>query len=254
VSAITSRANPKVRRWRALALEAGERRREGRVIVEGPHLVAACLDAGHAVDALVLSESGMRKRELALLVKRAALDPVVLADPVFALVADAESPAGIFAEIRRPAVTAASARGAVFLDGVQDAGNVGAILRSAAAFGLGCAVLSRGCADAWSPKVLRAAMGAHFLLRIEPDADLEEVISSYKGMVACTVPRGGVPLDTADLTRDMGWLFGSEGQGLTAELLEKIGLKVSIPMAEGAESLNVAAAAAICFYAGTRGI
>lgn len=238
-----------MRRWRALALDAGERRREQRAVIEGTHLIAACLDAGHALSALVLSETGARRKEIGALVKRVGLEPVVLADHVFSLVADTESPSGILAEIPIPERAQPGGGGTVFLEAVQDAGNVGAILRSAAAFGLGRAVLGRGCADAWSPKVLRAAMGAHFQMRIEADADLAGVLEAFKGTLACTVPRGGIALSRAKLERQMGWLFGAEGQGLSAGLIGKAALKVTIPMAAGTESLNVAAAAAICFYA-----
>lgn len=238
-----------MRRWRALGLDAAERRREKRAVIEGPHLVGACMDAGHALSALVLSESGARRRELAALAKRAGLEPVVLADSVFSLISDTESPVGILAEIPIPERVQAVRTGTVFLEGVQDAGNAGAILRSAAAFGLGRAVLGRGCAEPWSPKVLRAAMGAHFALRIESDVDLEHALASFKAPVACTVPRGGTPLADARLAKDMGWLLGAEGQGVSPALVEKASLKVTIPMAAGTESLNVAAAAAICFYA-----
>lgn len=222
-------------------------------MIEGAHLVAACLDAGHALSALVLSESGARKKEMATLAKRAGLEPVLLSDSVFPLVADTESPAGILAEIPIPERAQPGGSDTVFLEAVQDAGNVGAILRSAAAFGLGRAVLGRGCADAWSPKVLRAAMGAHFLMRIEADADLAAELESFRGTVACTVPRGGLALAQAKLHRPMGWLFGAEGQGISEGLIAKAALKVTIPMAAGTESLNVAAAAAICFYAASGG-
>jgi TrmH family RNA methyltransferase len=136
----------------------------------------------------------------------------------------------------------------VFLDAIQDAGNVGAILRSAAAFGIRQVVLGQGCADAWSPKVLRAAMGAHFAMAIQDSADLGAAIDKFGGKLICTVPRGGTPLAGADLSGRAGWLFGAEGQGVSAALAARAALKVTIPMAAGAESLNVAAAAAICFY------
>jgi TrmH family RNA methyltransferase len=140
-----------------------------------------------------------------------------------------------------------SAASCVFLDAIQDAGNVGTILRSAGAFGIGHAVLGAGCADAWSPKVLRAGMGAHFAMEVL-ESDLADAIAAFGGRLACTVPRGGVPIARADLSGRMGWLFGAEGQGVNDALAARAELKVSIPMPGGAESLNVAAAAAICFY------
>jgi len=136
----------------------------------------------------------------------------------------------------------------VFLEGVQDAGNVGTILRSASAFGIRHAVLGKGCVDAWSPKVLRAGMGAHFAMEIQENADLADAIKRFGGRVNCTVARGGVALQDADLSGRIGWIFGAEGQGVSDALAARAQLKVTIPMPGGAESLNVAAAAAICFY------
>src|SRR6185436_15944716 len=102
---------------------------------------------------------------------------------------------GIAAEIEIRTVAVDEAKPALFLEGIQDPGNVGAILRSAAAFGIGEVVLDRACADAWSPKVLRAAMGAHFKLAVRYTADLEKVLADFAGTTACTVANGGLPLD-----------------------------------------------------------
>jgi TrmH family RNA methyltransferase len=105
-----------------------------------------------------------------------------------------------------------------------------------------------GCADAWSSKVLRAGMGAHFALAITERVDLAAAIGEFAGKTTCAVPRDGVALSAADLAGRIGWIFGAEGQGITPELAACASQKVTIPMPGGAESLNVAAAAAICFY------
>lgn len=247
---IASRDNPRVRRWRALARDARERRRELSALIEGAHLVSACLDSGAAVKDLILSKSGSARAEFVALAKRSGKTPLVLADAVFRSIAVTEAPAGIAAEIALPDMLPAlkTSTGCIFLEGIQDAGNVGAILRSAAAFGIRDAVLGQGCADAWSPKVLRAAMGAHFSMRIAESADLAVDIGRFGGTVVCTVPRGGVAISDADLSGRIGWLFGTEGQGVSDALAARAALKVTIPMPGSAESLNVAAAAAICFY------
>ena len=109
-------------------------------------------------------------------------------------------------------------------------------------------ILGKGCADAWSPKVLRSAAGAHFALQIVEAADLATAMEEFGGRIACAMPRDGVPLASADLSGRLGWLIGAEGQGVSEALATRAALKVSIPMPGGAESLNVAAAAAICFY------
>jgi TrmH family RNA methyltransferase len=248
MSVITSRDNPRVRRWRELARDARARRELGSALLEGEHLVAACLDAGATVRSLILGEGAAGR--FAALAARSGIAPVMLSDAVFRAIVDVESPAGIAAEIALPEGHSdlGKAAGCLFLENVQDAGNVGAILRSAAAFGLRHAVLGRGCADAWSPKVLRAAMGAHFAMDIRQNAELPAAIAAFGGRIVCTVPRGGDALDRADLSGRTGWLFGAEGQGVSEPLAALAQRKVSIPMPGGAESLNVAAAAAICFY------
>jgi TrmH family RNA methyltransferase len=137
---------------------------------------------------------------------------------------------------------------AVFLEGVQDPGNVGTIVRTSAAFGIASVILDSGCADPWSARALRAGMGGHFLLSIRQVASLEAAVNEFQGTLIATVARGGVELRQAKLSGPMGWLFGNEGRGLSAGLEKKAGRRVTIPMAAGAESLNVAAAAAICLY------
>jgi len=248
MSAITSRDNPRVRRWQGLVRDARDRRKARRALIEGEHLIAALLDSGNKPEDLILSNS--REEKFASFTKRTGKSPVLVSDAVFRAIADAEEPSGIAAEIALPVSSRdlKTSRGCVLLEGIQDAGNVGAILRSASAFGICDAVLGPGCADAWSPKVLRAGMGAHFAMDIRENADLDAVIEEFGGKIACAVPRGGTALRDADLSGRLGWIFGAEGRGVSAALASRAGLKVTIPMPGGAESLNVAAAAAICFY------
>lgn len=250
MSVIRSRDNLRVRRWRKLVASRRARRSEQRALIEGVHLVSTLLASRGRLETLIVSEGGLAQREITALVERSPVRPVVLSDLVFSSIADAESPAGIAAEIVLPKVepNLATCGGCVFLEGVQDAGNVGAILRSAAAFDLGDVVLGSGCADAWSPKALRAGMGAHFALRIGTRTDLAAAFERFAGTIACTVARGGMPIAQADLCGRIGWLFGGEGQGVSGQLASRATLKVTIPMPGGTESLNVAAAAAICFY------
>ena len=156
---------------------------------------------------------------------------------------DAETPPGIAAEIPLPSLERTGS--SVFLEGIQDAGNVGAIIRSAAAFAIATVTLDRQCADPWSPKVLRAGMGGHFAIGIRQVDDL--VAAAAGARLICTVVHGGRPLRQADLSGRIAWAFGAEGAGLSAQLLARAAERVTIPMA-GGESLNVAAAAAICLY------
>jgi TrmH family RNA methyltransferase len=227
---LTSRDNPKVRHWAKLASDGRYRRSKGRALIEGPHLVEAARRAGVVIHAILVTqpEDGA----------------IVLSERVFAGIVDAETPQGIAAEIAIPAGRIEDGD-AVFLEGVQDPGNVGAIIRSAAAFGVRNVVLDEACADPWSPKALRAGMGGHFHLAIS--SEFEERLRSFKGTLACTVVRGGTPL--GGIPKPVGWIFGGEGRGVSDGVARLAKLRVTIPMAAGSESLNVAAAAAICLHA-----
>ena len=251
---LRSRDNERVRRWARLVRDVRARRAERRTLLEGVHLVSAYLEHGGRPNALLVTEAGLKQPAIAALVGRAGTAPVLFADRVFRAVVEVESPAGLAAEIEIPGTEPdlAAVQCCVFLEGLQDAGNVGAILRSAAAFGVSAAVLGRGCADPWSPKALRAAQGAHFALAIADGADLACALERFAGPLACTVPRGGRALRELDLRGRVGWIFGSEGQGVSSELAAHAAFRATIPMSHDAESLNVAAAAAICLYERSR--
>ena len=241
---ISSKDNARVKRWAKLARDSRLRREERRVMVEGPHLVAEALQARIEPVALLVSESGMTREEIQKLLARR--EPVVLSDAVFRSIADADNPQGIAAEIALPEFEPKGH--CVFLEGVQDPSNVGAIIRTAAAFGAGAVVLDRGCADAWSPKALRAGMGGHFKTAIQQVTDLEERLARFEGKLVCTVSHAGAGLRDADLRGRLGWIFGAEGGGVSESAARHARLEVTIPTAAGTESLNVAAAAAICLY------
>jgi TrmH family RNA methyltransferase len=246
VTVIRSRDNPRLKRWAKLAADASFRRVENKAIVEGPHLVAEALQAGFEPLALIVSETGLKRAEIRALI--GTREPVILADRIFGSVAEAETPPGIAAEIALSGRDPDPAKPSVFLEGVQDPSNVGAILRTAAAFAAGEVVLDRACADPWSPKVLRAAMGGHFKLAVRQVADLEKALEAFKGTTVCTVSNGGMPLKKSELRGRLGWIFGAEGRGVSEAIVRHATLKVTIPMAPGTESINVAAAAAICLH------
>lgn len=245
---LRSRDNPRVRRWASLVQDGALRRRQQRAIVEGPHLVASALERGRAIEALVVSESGLKRPEIAALAGRAGIAPTVLDDRLFRGTFDAETPQGIAIEIAIGEAPAAQRRSAVFLEGVQDPGNVGTMIRSAAAFGAAVVVADGKCADPWSPKALRAGMGGHFSLAVRHVTSLEPELRAFSGSLVAAVSHGGVPLPEADLRAPVGWLFGSEGAGLSEAVLACARERVTIRLDPSAESLNVAAAAAICLY------
>jgi TrmH family RNA methyltransferase len=233
-----------VQRWTKLQRDGRLRRSERRIVLEGPHLIASALRAGLQPKALFATEEALAKAEIARLVRGA--QPVLVSAGVFSSIVDAETPQGIAAEFELPLLEKAGTT--VFLEGVQDPGNVGAIVRSAAAFGAGTVVLDRQCADPWSPKVLRAGMGGHFLLGIRQADNLAAQVTGFNGRVLCAAAHGGTALRDVALSGDTAWIFGAEGAGVSPVLEALAAERVFIPMAQGTESLNVAAAAAICLY------
>ncbi|NMG67426.1 RNA methyltransferase [Azoarcus indigens] len=250
---ISSRDNPTLKKLHGVASSARERRKHGLTLLDGPHLLAAALDAGWPLQAVYLAESAREAAEIADLLARlpAQLEPVRLPDALFAHISPVDAPSGILAAIALPGAAAPSRKpgSLLVLDGVQDPGNLGTLLRTAAAAGLSEVLLGEGCAQAWSPRALRAAMGAHFLLRICERCDLLAALQDYPGKVLATaLVHGSRSLYEVPLDGPVAWLFGAEGQGLSPELLRRADATVLIPMAAGVESLNVAAAAAICLF------
>ncbi|MBW7833894.1 MAG: RNA methyltransferase [Simplicispira suum] len=247
VTAIHSRDNAFVKDLRRLAQDSTQYRKQGRVWVEGDHLCRAALTRGQRVSIAVFSESfwPLAQVEWAL----AASKTIVLSDALFADISGLESPARMGFIIELPAATALQPDAAtVVLDRVQDAGNVGSILRSASAFGFRQVLALKGSAALWSPKVLRAGMGAHFALDLIDAASLEDLQPLRVPMLVTHVHEGDF-LHRTELPWPCAWVLGHEGQGVSAELEGRATRRIRIAQPGGEESLNVAAAAAICLHA-----
>ncbi|HRH14228.1 MAG TPA: RNA methyltransferase [Azonexus sp.] len=245
---IQSRANPFFKSLKRLAESGRERRHTGRTLLDGVHLVAAYEALNGPVETLVVSESALGGGEIADFVGGRAI--LVLADSLLRDLGLVETPSGLLAVVAMPAAAVAVDLGndAILLDGVQDPGNVGAILRTAAAAGVGQALLGPGCASAWSPKVLRAGQGAHFAITIHEDADLGAFMADYRGTTAVTCLDDATLLYDACWEGPLAWVFGAEGQGVSSELIAAARLRIRIPMPGAVDSLNVAAAAAVCLF------
>jgi len=248
---ISSRDNALLVKLRKLAQDGSGYRRLGAVWLEGEHLCSALRTRGGAAEQAVVSESAWRRPELSALARHAPkVAPV--ADALFAGISALPSPAGIGLVLPLPAVPAIDPQAAsVVLDRVQDAGNVGSILRSAAAFGVRQVLAIKGTAALWSPKVLPAGMGAHFGLTLLEGLDEAELGALQLPLVA-TSSHAEAALPTAPLPRPCAWVLGHEGQGVSEALLARCALTVRIPQPGGEESLNVAAAAAVCLYESSR--
>jgi len=249
---IRSRDNPFFKQLKRLAESGRERRKCGKTLLDGVHLVAAYEAAHGPVETLMASESALGGGEIADFT--AGRDIVVLADSLLRDLGLVDTPSGLLALAPIPALAREPDAGgdAVLLDGVQDPGNVGALLRTAAAAGVTQILLSPGCASAWSPKVLRAGQGAHFLLTLHEEADLPAFLAAYRGTAAVTCLDGATSLFAAQWAGPLAWVFGTEGQGVRQELIDLAGLRIRIPMPGAVESLNVAAAAAVCLFEAVR--
>ena len=251
VKAISSRDNPLWVRLRKLNADPGAYRKLGVVWVEGEHLCAACVQRGLAVTLAVITESAWEVpalRQLASTAPSVAVVPEALMATLSAL----ESPASI--GFIRPWASADQVHAdapSVVLDRLQDAGNVGTILRSAAAFGFTQVLALKGTAALWSPKVLRAGMGAHFGLHLVEGLD-ETALAALTMPLLATSSHAARALHEVALPWPCAWVMGHEGQGVSAALMRRCTQSLRIPQPGGEESLNVAVALAVCCYESAR--
>ncbi len=244
---VVSRGNPLLKELRRLAREPGAYRTLGRVWLEGDHLCRAAMARGVRPAMAVFSESFWPSARVEW--AQDAIKIIVVADALLASVSSLGSPApmGFVLDLAPPQALRADAP-SVVLDRLQDAGNVGSVLRSAAAFGFQQVIALKGTAALWSPKVLRAGMGAHFGLHLIEGVDAGALDALTLPMVA-TSSHDGEWLHQARLPDPCVWLLGHEGQGLAPDLAARAALRLRIAQPGGQESLNVAAAAAICLHA-----
>jgi TrmH family RNA methyltransferase len=246
VGTVTARDNPMLVRVRKLQ-RGGAYRRAGEIWLEGEHLCNALRAHGRPAQQAMISDSAWARpalRELAHWAPRVTR----LSDALFSTVSELPSPAGIALLVEAPPLPALQpAVPTVVLDRLQDAGNVGSILRSAAAFGFDQVIALEGTAALWSPKVLRAGMGAHFGLSLLEGLQAS-VLDGIKIPLLAADAHAARQLHESALPRPCAWVFGHEGQGLDGDVASRCGMALRIEQPGGQESLNVAAAAAICLY------
>ncbi len=266
---ISSSSNPKWRHLRELLESARERRRSGQTVLEGWHLLDAWLATGRPIRQLVIPQRTLQQLagvpasdgddidesvEHSSPVQVAAnAHWLILDDRLFGELDLLPSPSPVLAVVDIPqrALPARLGEGGdiIVLDRVQDPGNVGAILRTAAAAGVQTLLTTPGTAACWAPKVLRAGMGGHFVLDIVENVAPEALQALAAHLpLAGTVLQGGQSLYGTDLRSPLAWVFGNEGEGIAPALQERLGLRLTIPQAAGVESLNVAASAAVCLF------
>jgi TrmH family RNA methyltransferase len=251
VKTIRSRSNPTVKALVKLAGSSRERRRTGTTLLEGERLLRAYAQSGGRAESVLASESALDDPAVRGLVEGfPAGERLALPDGVFGTISQLVSAAGLAAVIRTPEPGALSkpVSGCLLLENIQDPGNLGSILRTAVAAGTRQIFLSGSSVFAWAPKVVRAGMGAHFFLSIHEGVDLAAIARSFPGRIIATAPRAATSLYDLDLRGEVAWLFGNEGAGLSAGAIGAATTQVRIPMPGSAESLNLAAAAAICLF------
>lgn len=251
VKAISSRSNPLWKRLRKLAQEATAYRQQGEVWVEGEHLCAEVVQRGVAARLAVITEpawSDPRLRRLAESAPQVLLLPPALLSGLSAM--DSSPPLAMVLPWQANDVIDPD-MATVVLDRLQDAGNVGTVLRSAAAFGFAQVIALQGTAALWSPKVLRAGMGAHFALQLIEGVD-DAALAGLQVPLLATSSHATHTVDRVRLPWPCAWVMGHEGQGLSAALQARCSKTLRIPQPGGLESLNVAAAASVCFYESAR--
>ena len=250
---ISSRDNPLYKELKQLATSSQARRRAGRTLLDGIHLCEAYLEHVGMPTLCVASQGALADPEVAALVTRCDnrhIQGIVLPDALYHALSQVEHGVGLLFVIDTPQTETPTSltQSAVLLDNLQDPGNLGSILRSAAAAGIARVYCSTGTAFAWSPKVLRAGMGAHFLLEIFENVDLAMLMRSAAVPIVATSSHARQQLYELDLRQPTAWLFGHEGQGVSDDLLALATRQVGIPHLGPIESLNVAASAAVCFF------
>ena len=248
---IASTDNPQFKQLLKLAHSSRERRLAGMSLLDGTHLLQAYLTHAGLPQRVVLSETGLRNAEIVALLKGLdGLDTLQLSDALFSQLSSVATPTGVIAVIKTPRLETAPdmLESCVMLEDVQDPGNIGSILRSCAAAGIKQVFLSKHSANAWSPRVLRAAMGAHFSIAVYERMDLQLLAKRFPGQVLVTRQNATRAIYDADLTGAIAFIFGNEGAGVSKALAHWAHGAVAIPMPGSAESLNVAASAAVCLF------
>ncbi len=257
---LTSSANENVKRWRRQAESTRAVKKTGFTLAEGLHLAQVIAQRRVAAHAVILSEKCAPQALQfaqdvfeALAGRGKAPHVYVLPEAVYNAVCPVENGTGIMVEVPAKSCERPHAPlqvDALYLDGVQDAGNVGTLIRTAVAAGVRHIAASSDTAGFWTPRVLRAAMGAHFAAHLYENVEPEELSSLFAGRRLAADARGG-----RDLFRTPGWeseatvwMMGAEGPGLSQKALAAADMRFLIDIEHDCESLNVAAAAAVCLF------
>ncbi len=242
---IESRQNPyfqQLLRWRD---HTADRSKDKVALLEGIHVCSSWVDQGHSLVQWLINPEAMQHHEIQKLVDRIPAEIITLSPARMRELSEHPHPTGLMALARRPEHRVLQSTHAVIIDRIQDPGNLGTLLRTAAAAGVGLVFIEPGSTDPFSPRCLRAGMGAQAVLVIEENYDPE----AWKPrQLVATSLSNSISIYDADLQQPTAWIFGNEGQGIASEWLNRADVRIHIPMHPGMESLNVAAAAAVCLF------
>jgi len=253
---LQSRNNPLLKQLIKLSGSSRDCRLSRTAILDGEHLIEAYVAARtDPLELILASESGMQRAGVRKLMELApAHSRALIEDRLLSQISQVVTTSGVLALIKTPQAPELPSEIAdgIFLEGIQDPGNLGSIMRSALGAGLCKVFLTGGSVFAWSPKVIRAGMGAHFHLAIYENVDLRDIRERASGLIVATQPNAALSIYAANLRGPAIWMFGNEGAGLSQAARDACSLNVRIPMAGFTESLNIAAAAAICLFEQSR--
>jgi len=241
---ISSISNPCIQQVKKLLSSAGEREKQGLMVLEGDHVCGEFLrQTGLHFEQFFYTEKFVSTQAFSKF--SAEKNGIMVSEKVLKAISDSKTPSGMAAVAKIPKQLAQENYSFCFaLDRVQDPGNVGTIIRTAAAFGVSAIFLSSGCADVWSPKVLRSAQGGHFYLNLFPNFDLRKLPKVFRGKIFTTDTKG-VSVFQTDLSGPVCFLLGNEGGGISSAIKKMATKTLSIPLQNNFESLNVGIAAGI---------
>ena len=250
---VVSRDNPVFKYLKKLSENARERRAEGKTLLDGVHLIESYCEAFGdpelaGLELIIIPEGKSSLEANNLMQSLEHVNTMMLPTLMFAELTPVANSTGILALVRTPQIEPPDTINfALMLEDIQDPGNLGSMLRTALGAGVEAVYLSKGCTDAWSPKALRGGQGAQFLLPIFEGVNIVEAMQNFAGKSYATTMQGE-SLYAQDLSQPTAFIIGNEGAGLSAKVLQAATHQISIPMRQNLESLNAAAAAAVCLF------
>ena len=243
---IESKNNLFYKKLKKIYSNSSFRKDKNQTILDGPHLIKSFFQ--HSVPVAIIKDSGIETLEVENLISSLNCPCYSLSHELFLQLSELKSSTGILALVDIPKPKLSKSNGLILLlDGIQEPGNLGSILRTAKATNTNSIILSKTCADLWSPKTLRGSQGVQFSLKCDVDQDLNEWILNYEHDVMALTTRGE-SLFKKTLNSNMAILVGNEGKGISKSLLKNITGTISLPMHKEVESINVGSAVSVFMY------